>query len=320
MEQLRCERGAAIARKAGFAEGVGTAIMDVHEHWDGRGMPAGRRRDRIDPLARIIAPCRTLDIFLAAAGPSGALDVLRRRRGTWFDPEVVDDLLALSVEGDLIDAIGRPDLVDRLRDLEPDHGVRVLNAGGIDRVVSAFADIVDAKSPFTGTHSRRTALLAESIATALGLDVRDVVEIRRAGLLHDLGKLGVPNAILDKPGRLTDDEMALIRRHPEMTEQILLPVPTFGVVARIAASHHERLDGTGYHRGLQARRLGVPERVVAVADVYEALTADRPYRDAMDPELALRTLQEMAGRHLSTDIIATLRDQVLGNEVAARVA
>jgi HD-GYP domain-containing protein (c-di-GMP phosphodiesterase class II) len=114
--------------------------------------------------------------------------------------------------------------------------------------------------------------------------------------------------------------MSLIRRHPEMTERILASVPTFEAVARIAASHHERLDGTGYHRGVPAHRLGVAERVVAVADVYEALTADRPYRAGMDPEEAMRTIVAMGGRHLATDIIATLRDHVLADEVSVRVA
>jgi HD-GYP domain-containing protein (c-di-GMP phosphodiesterase class II) len=141
-----------------------------------------------------------------------------------------------------------------------------------------------------------------------------VLFVELAGLLHDLGKLGVPNLILDKPGRLDASEMEVIRRHPELTMRILEPIPTFDGVAELAARHHERLDGRGYFRGLAAPDLAIGARVVAVADVFEALTADRPYRAAMSPEQALGIMRVEAGQHLSGDVIealeATLSDQL----------
>ena len=130
--------------------------------------------------------------------------------------------------------------------------------------------------------------------------------MRRAGLLHDIGKLGVPNMILDKPSRLEPSEFEVIRRHPELTLRILEPVPAFAAVAELAACHHERLDGRGYFRGLTEPELTMGARIVAVADVYEALTADRPYRPAMPIETALGILRAEVGEHLAGDVVEAL--------------
>ena len=314
IEQIRCERGAAIARKAGFDGAVGDAILDLHEHWDGGGEPRGRRGAAIHPLARILAACQGLDIFLNATGPARAVEVLRARRGTWYDPDVVDALL-VAVSGGLLDDLTAPHLVARTMSLEPGGTIRTSDDEAIDRIASAFADIVDAKSPFTGSHSQKVADVAGSVAAHLGLPLPAIVDVRRAGLLHDLGKLGVPNVILDKPSRLDASEMEVIRRHPELTLRILEPIPTFAGVAELAACHHERLDGRGYFRGLTAPDLAIGARVVAVADVFEALTADRPYRAAMSHAEALAIMREGAGEHLAADVIdalsETLDDQLL---------
>jgi HD-GYP domain-containing protein (c-di-GMP phosphodiesterase class II) len=311
VEQARCERGASIARKAGFGAAVGTAIHDVHELWDGGGQPRRLKGDAIDRFARIIAVCAGLDVFGSTRGRAEALSVVARRRGTWYEPDVVDAILELATRG-LLDELDAPDLVGRTLALQPDDAAIVgadARDGGapdIDRLASAFADIVDAKSPFTGSHSQRVAAIAERTASHLGLPERDIVDVRRAGLLHDLGKLGVPNLILDKPGRLDASEFEVIRRHPELTLRILQPVPAFAAVAEIAACHHERLDGRGYFRGMTEPELAIGARVVAVADVFEALTADRPYRAAMAPEAALAIMREDAGKHLASDVLDAL--------------
>jgi HD-GYP domain-containing protein (c-di-GMP phosphodiesterase class II) len=326
VEQARCERGASIARKAGFGDAVGAAIHDVHELWDGGGQPRRLAGTAIDRFARIIAVCAGLDVFASTRGRAEALAVVAGRRGTWYEPDVVDALLDLATRG-LLDELDAPDLVGRTLALQPGDrpdqvGAAVVEglavsptvlptvlpdgAPDIDRLASAFADIVDAKSPFTGSHSQRVAAIAERTAGHLGLPERDIVDVRRAGLLHDLGKLGVPNLILDKPGRLDPAEFEVIRRHPELTLRILSPVPAFAGVAEIAACHHERLDGRGYFRGLTEPELEIGARIVAVADVFEALTADRPYRAAMSTEAALAIMREEIGRHLAGDVVDAL--------------
>jgi putative nucleotidyltransferase with HDIG domain len=306
VEQLRCERGAAIARKAGFSDQVGEAIHDLHEHWDGKGQPRGLSRDRIHPLARILAVCQGLDVFRATRGRAVAMRVLRERSGGWYDPDVSGRLLDL-LDAGLYDELAAPDLVGRTMALEPERIARISDDEDLDRIASAFADIVDAKSPLTASHSQRVAGYAASLADKLGLSAAEATDVRRAGLLHDLGKLGVPNAILDKPAALTAAEYEEIKRHPELTLRILAPVVQLEAVAEMAARHHERLDGRGYFRGLAAPSLALGARIVAVADVYEALTSDRPYRASMPYEQAIAILDEETGGHLAHDVVAALK-------------
>jgi len=309
IEQLRCERGAAIARKAGFDDEVAGAILDLHEHWDGSGDPRGLKGAEIHPLARILAACQGLDIFLTMQGRERAVEVMAERVGTWYDPDIAEALLDACAHGRL-DELAAPDLIGRTMALEPGAHIRTSDDADIDRISLAFADIVDAKSPFTGTHSSRVADIAEGLAARMGMPAPEVVNVRRAGLLHDLGKLGVPNTVLDKPGRLDASEMEVIRRHPELTLTILDTIPTFHDVAELAACHHERLDGTGYFRGMTAPELALGARIVAVADVFEAMTADRPYRAAMPVAQALGIMRESAGEHLAADVIEALADTV----------
>jgi putative nucleotidyltransferase with HDIG domain len=309
IEQLRCERGASIARKAGFGEAVASAVHDVHEHWDGGGEPRGRRGSDIHPAARILAVCQGFDAFLSTRGPAEAIRIVRSRRGSWYDPEVATALLEL-LEAGLLAELHAPDLGSRTFELEPGGRIDVSSSADIDRMSEAFADIVDAKSPYTGSHSRRVAVAAQELALEMGLPVPEIIGVRRAGLLHDIGKLGVPNAILDKPSRLEPAEFEMIRRHPELTLRILRPIPTFETVAELAAAHHERLDGRGYHRSLAAPSLQLGARIVAVADVWEALTADRPYRTAMDTEAALEVIRSETGDHFAADVVAALERTV----------
>ena len=190
--------------------------------------------------------------------------------------------------------------------LEPADRVLVLDAAGIDTICEAFADVIDAKSPFTARHSRGVATYAGLIGSTLGFADEDLRELHRAGMLHDIGKLGIPNTILDKPAKLTDDEFARMRLHPAYTETILAGIPAFAGFAAVAAAHHERLDGRGYHRGVPAGHLPVSARALAVADVFEALTADRPYRGPIDPDEALAICRRDAGRHLDPTCVDAL--------------
>ena len=311
VEQLRCSRGAGIAGKIGFGADVSEAIMALHENWDGRGLPQGLRHDDIPLASRIIAVCAGLDVFCSDRGGVAATEVIRRRRGSWYDPALTDHLLELC-RGGVVDEIGDADLKQQVFAIEPGKLVQVATDADIDRVASAFADIIDAKSPYTGRHSHNVAAIADGITRGFSLSGAESLDIRRAALLHDVGKLGVPNRILDKPGPLDAAEFAIIKRHPELSLRILEPIELFAGVAQIAASHHEKLDGSGYFRGLDAERLGLSARIVSVSDVFEAMTADRPYRAPMTPEQALALMRKTAGNHLAADVIDRLTDTNAG--------
>jgi len=307
IELLRCERGADIARRAGFDDSVAEAIYNVHEHWDGLGYPHGRKGAEIPVVSRIVAACAAVDVFRHTRGDAAAITMLRARSGTRYEPAIVEELLAACDEG-LLSDLGRVDVDVELGRLEPQGSAYLAVPEDVDLLASAFADVIDAKSPFTAEHSKRVGDIASRIARRLSMTDDDVRDARRSGLLHDIGKLGVPNTILDKPASLEEEEFAVIRRHPDLSQRILAPVGIFVRVAEIAACHHERLDGKGYFRGLTGESLGLSARLVAVADVYEALTADRPYRRALVPEEAMRIIDRSTGDHLAAEAVAALRD------------
>lgn len=307
VEELRCERGADIAREIGCSDAVAQAIMDLHEHWDGHGLPRGLRHDAIPLLARIVAVCAGLDIFWSVRGPAAAQRVIRARRGTWYDPELSARLLELCAAG-LLDELTAASLKEQVFAADPDKAINLASDSDIDRIASAFADIVDAKSPWTGRHSQRVASIAGGLARRLGFSGDRLRDVRIGALLHDLGKLGVPNTILDKPASLAPGEWDVIRRHPQLSRQILAQIDLFSAVAEIAACHHERLDGKGYFRGLSAEALGLSARIVSVADVFEAMTSARPYRAAMTEERALAIMRQSSGDHLAAEVINALGD------------
>jgi putative nucleotidyltransferase with HDIG domain len=307
IEQLRCERGADVARRAGFDDAVAQAIFNVHEHWDGLGFPQGQKGSAIPLTSRIVAACAGLDVFREARGDAAALAMLRARSGGRYDPAIVDELLGACDAGLLRD-LAVIDLYGELARLEPQSHSYLALPEDVDRIANAFADVIDTKSPFTAEHSKRVGAIASRMAQRLSMSERDVRDVRWSGLLHDIGKLGVPNTILDKRAALDEEEFAVIRRHPVLSLRILSAVTIFDRVAEIAACHHERLDGLGYFRGLAGESLGLSARIVAVADVYEALTAVRPYRTAMAPEKALQVMDRATGDHLAAEAVTALRD------------
>ena len=307
VEELRCERGADIARKIGCSDEVAQAIMDLHEHWDGRGLPRGLRGDAIPLLSRIVTVSAGLDIFASARGPAVARQVVRERSGSWYDPDLTAQLLELC-DGGLLDELASPSLKEYVFSADGDRAIAFSDDAHIDRIASAFADIVDAKSPWTGRHSQRVAAIGESLARRLGLSGDRLRDVRIGALLHDLGKLGVPNTILDKTESLAPEEWAVIKRHPQLSREILRQIELFAAVAEIAACHHERLDGKGYFRGLSADSLSLSARIVAVADVFEAMTSERPYRPAMTQERALAIMRNSSGDHLAAEVIGALSD------------
>ena len=282
---LRCDRGASIIRKIGLREETARAVFSLDEHWDGSGYPERLRGEDIPLLARIAGIAQHLDVFASETSPENAISVMVDRSGKWFDPELVRIALSLHMEHSLwngsIRSVPETQLRRAVLALEPGESQR-LGAEQIDRVCEAFSDVVDAKSPFTSRHSHGVADAAKTIAMTLGYSVERTQMVHRAALLHDLGKLRVPNSILDKPGKLTAEEFTVVKEHPALTQEILGRIPAFREMSIIAGAHHEKLDGTGYPNRLGASELSPEARIIAVADVYAALSEERPYRESLD--------------------------------------
>lgn len=303
MTATRCERGADIAARLSLDAATQGAIRALDEHWDGSGMPRGLRGFQIPLLGRICSLSQTVEVFHASYGLEAAINMAHARSGAWFEPALVEALDYIHHDQDFWALLDSAESHVLVAALEPEDRWLYADESRLDQVATAFAMVIDAKSPYTARHSEGVARLAQSIAQAMGLPARDVMLLKRAGLLHDIGKLGVSNLILDKPGKLTDDEMAAMRRHPAFTFDILDRVRRFKDIAGIAAAHHERLDGKGYHRGVGATELCQRSRILVVADVCEALSAQRPYRAALSRDEVTVKLREMAGTSLCDEVV-----------------
>jgi putative nucleotidyltransferase with HDIG domain len=311
--EARCDRGAEIARMLFLSEETAAAIRSLDEHWDGRGMPGGLRGEEIPRAARIICLAQTVEVFHATGGLKAARAMATRRRGRWFDPAVVDAFLRFCGDREFWAALEAPDVSE----WEPPDFALVGDDARLDRIAEAFARVIDAKSPFTARHSQRVAEIADGMAAVLGFDADKRRIQRRAALLHDIGKLAISNRILDKPGKLSDEEFHAIKTHPVHTLRILERAPCFADLADLAANHHEKLDGSGYPRSLDADDLDLPMRVLAVADVYEALTADRPYRALLRVEEALAIIDRDVPRRLDPDARTALEVHLRRTPAAA---
>ena len=286
-----CEAGAMLAGRLGLGERVAAAIAQQFERWDGTGGPRGLAGVEITLAARLSEVATQALLFHQEAGVDAVMSMLRDRSGSWFDPSVVE---AFARHGaDLLRANDTVDPWQAVLEVEP-APVRRIRSGELDRVARCFADMVDLKSTYTLGHSSGTSELAELAGRAIGLDDPAVGDLRRAALLHDLGRVGVSSGIWDKPGALTRSELEQVRLHPYHTERILACSPVLAPLGRIAGLHHERLDGSGYHHGLAAAAIPIEARVLAAADTFQTLTQDRPHRAAHPPERAAERLAEGA--------------------------
>lgn len=292
---MRCERGAKIASDLQLPQKTSIAIRSLDEHWDGRGHPDGLKGDEIPVLSQILGIAQTFEVFATHYGLSAACSMACDRSGTWFNPMLVRTLLSFEHDTIFWNTYFSHDPQEAVTAYEPgDHTLTADNAT-LDRIAHGFAQVIDAKSPWTFRHSEGVSTIAAGIAGAMNMSADQVRDIRRAGLLHDVGKLGVSNMILDKPGKLNDAEMAEMRKHTDYTYHILQRVSGFRDLASMAAAHHERLDGKGYHLGLAGAKLGISERILAVADIFEALTAKRPYRQDLSRDEVMSILHKSVG-------------------------
>jgi len=319
MMQTRCHRGADIAGRMRFSQTVQDGILSLDEHWDGSGQPQGLKRHQIPAIANIALLAQVIDVFHAETGPEAALGEAIARSGVWFDPALVTAFISAQKNPDFWPALSSPDLEAQVFAMKPALQSGAVDEDYLDDIAAAFADVVDAKSPFTADHSNRVTLYTDIIAEELGLSADHRRWLRRAALLHDLGKLAISNQILDKPGKLDAAEWAAIKSHPGHSEAILARVAAFADIAPIAASHHERLDGKGYPHGLGGDEICLEARILTVADVFDALTAERPYRAAMPIAKALAILDSDANSAFDPACITALKSGMakLGDIVAA---
>jgi putative nucleotidyltransferase with HDIG domain len=308
--QLRCERGGQIAKKIGLGAIAAEAVFNLDEHWDGNGFPHGLKGAEIPLLSRIMNLCQTLEVFSALSGPQDAFQVIQERSGTWFDPEMVKASLELERDSALWELLESDEVRATVIKMEPLDTFQFADDARIDSVCEAFADVIDVKSPFTHEHSRGVTAVAVAIARELGIEEKEIVSIRRGALLHDIGKLSVPNKILDKNGKLTAQEWETIRLHPYYTQRILEKISGFKHLAFIASTHHEKLDGSGYYRNLRATQLPMSSRAITMADIYDALSAKRPYRDALPTEQVFEIISKDVPKALDASCFEALKSVV----------
>lgn len=289
MIHSHCTSAALLADRMGLGPEVQAGLACAFERYDGGGMPAGVGGDAIPIQMRIAQLADLVEVHHRTGGVGAAVALATTRRGGQFDPQVVDAfvqdadaILAGAARGDVW-AAALHEAPDRHETLDDD---------GLDAMLVALGDFVDLKCPFTLGHSRAVAQLAGAAATAAGLDPDTVALTRRAGHVHDLGRIGVSNQIWSKPGPLSAGEFERVRLHPYLTVRILSRVPGLQSVARIAGNHHECVDGSGYPRGLPGSALGLPDRILAAAVSYQSACEPRPYRAEQSPQAALRRLRD----------------------------
>lgn len=305
--ETRCQRGAAIARQLRFSEAVAAGIQSLDEHWNGGGKPSGLRGPEIPLFSRIALLAQVVDVFHHTGGRTAAVAEITRRRGTWFDPDVVDAFLRAANQPNFWSTLADANLPRLILTLPPARDAALVDDDYLDDIAAAFGEIVDSKSPYTAGHCSRVALFADLIAAELGMSHHDRRWLNRAALLHDIGKLGVSNAVLDKAGKLDEAEWTEMRQHAVYSEEILSRIAAFAEIARIGGAHHERLDGKGYPRGLRGDEISFETRIVTTADFFDALTADRPYRAAMPLSKALTIMEEAEGTAIDPMCLAALK-------------
>jgi HD-GYP domain-containing protein (c-di-GMP phosphodiesterase class II) len=290
-----CEVAQRFAGWLDLGAGIEGSLEFVFARWDGRGWPRDVGGDDLPFPARVLHVARDYSLFLSAGGRKDARTVLEQRSGEAYDPSLV--VLALTGFDDTLSDLDELRMWDHALESEPFPQI-YLSDTGIEAGFGAVAALTNLKSPWLREHSTNVADLAEAAAWRMQLPPDAVAFLRRAALAHDLGRVGVSNAIWEKPGALGFGEWERVRLHPHFTERAFAQSPTLAPIGLLAGSHHERLDGSGYHRGVRAPALDTAARVLAAADCYSAMSEDRPHRPALEPDeaVALLTLEATEGR------------------------
>lgn len=296
-----CEVARETARRLGLPPDVQRGLYHVFEWFNGKGAPAKLKGEEIPLPARLARVAGLAVFFDRLGGPELAVDALRDRSGGLIDPAIVAVFAQHGTA--LLAELAGLDPRAALLELEPEP-VETVPAAKLDEVAAAFADIADLKSPFFHEHSRRVAVLAREAARRLKLAETELADLYVAALLHDLGRVGVSDAVWEKPGALSSLEWEQVRLYAYHSERILAASPALASLAPAVGMHHERLDGSGYHRGLSGQALPLPARILAAADVYVAVTQERPHRPRLEAAAAAEELRADAGRgRLDADVV-----------------
>jgi len=291
-----CEVAARLASRLGMAESVGHALGHAYERWDGKGFPAGLAGEDVPVAVRIVTVARDAELWARRAGWATATDVLVHRRGRAYDPAVVETFVAAGEHW--LEESGE-DPCPAVLDLEPAPHLAI-GPDQLDTALAAIGDFTDLKSPSLRGHSAGVARLAVAAAGAAGLANAEATTIGRAALVHDVGRTGIPNGIWDRRGPLSAAQWERVRLHPYLSERVLQRCALLAPLAELAARHHERADGSGYHRGASGDQLVRGARVLAAADAYHAMTEDRPHRPALTAtEAASLLLDEVDARRFA---------------------
>jgi len=286
-----CEVGDMLAERLGFDPAVRDALGFTFERWNGAGYPNHASGEEIPLAMRVVHLSHDMEAHGRLFSPDQALQTVRDRRGRTYDPNLADLFFARGAAW--FDRLARVEPWDAVLGIEPEPH-RTLEGDALDEALTVVADFIDLKSPYMSGHSRRCAQLASDAGRILGFTEERVATLRRAALVHEIGTTVVPNSIWDKPGPLTRAEFDRVELHPMLTEQMLRRSPALLALNPVAATHQERADGSGYHKGLRTDAVDTAAHVLAATDVYVGLTADRADRPAFATERAAAELRRLA--------------------------
>jgi HD-GYP domain-containing protein (c-di-GMP phosphodiesterase class II) len=295
-----------IARRLGMPQSVQAATHHLFEQWDGNGAPDGLKEVQIPLASRIVLPTFFVIPVNRIHGRQNAVEAVRRGRGSTFDPEVIDALEELASREDFWSGLEGERIQERVLAMEPESPLSNVGEERIENIAFAFADFIDLKSRFAAAHSRRVAKVAEQLARLLNCAPEAVIQIRRAALMHDLGLVAIPSFSLEKQEEeLSEAEREEYRLHPYHGERILRRVPAMAAFAEMVGNHQERVDGSGYFRGMSGSNISLGARIIAVADRLDELTHDAPGRKAVELQDALTIID--SDRGFDREIVQALR-------------
>ncbi len=304
-----------LAEDIGLTVGVSEAVGAAYEQWNGKGWPGDLRGEDIPIASRLAQLGEFVEVAHRIGGTAAAIELAEKRAGSQFDPTLASALCANART--ILDGLDAGPTWDAVIGAEPALGVWLLEAE-FDRALLAIADFVNLKSPYTLGHARAVSELAAAAGTKLGLGDEEVEILRRAGLANDLGRLGVSNAIWDKAGALGAGEWERVRMHPYLTERMLHQSSALAPLGAVAVQNRERLDGSGYPRGLSGGAISMPGRVLGAADAYQSMCELRPYREALLPEVAAKELRaEVRAGRMDGDVVEAVLGTA-GHRVARR--